>query len=218
MAAHLGLTIVYNLPSNPARQQVAPLLDAYIGRYFAQNWRMFAPTPASSNLSVLAVCLAEDEFDRVLHERAAGAPLELGERWVDLTAPLVRGHQGARFSAYDRLGRAQITAARGVASLPGHLELATRSCHKGDEIACEIVESEIRAWREGSSEYLRRVASSYCLATAPQSAGVALAVREYRAIPWSKRLDSDATPERTDRPLGVFELAGDVMPAPIYRP
>lgn len=218
VAAHVALTVAYNLPANPARQAMAPLLDGYIGRYFAQNWRLFAPNPASNNLSVLTVCLDPGE-----HEALAGAPSEsaalaLTDRWVDITRPLVRGHQGSRLSAYDRLGRAQISAARGATALPPFLELTAISCKKGDDTACASIDEVLPIWHDGATNYLVRVASSYCAAVAPATSGVALAVRERRAVPWSQRHDPEVTGERVDRWLGTFAVADDVMPAPIYRP
>lgn len=216
VAMHLALTVAYNMPANPARQAVAPLLDAYIGRYFAQNWRLFAPNPASNNLSVVTVCLDSAEYEALAELPRESVAFALDGRWVDITRPLVLGHQRSRLSAYDRLGRAQIAAARGATSLPLFLELPAAACRKGGEAACSKVARVVELWHESAASYLARIASSYCTAVAPRSGAVALGIREGRAVPWSKRHDPEAEGKRIDRPLGIFPISSDVMPAPIY--
>lgn len=216
VATHLALTVAYNMPANPARQAITPILDGYIGQYFAQNWRLFAPNPASNNLSVVTACLEPGEYEEFADAPRDSVASALEGRWVDITRPLVLGHQRSRLSAYDRLGRAQIAAARGATSLPLFLELTAVSCRKGGEAACSKILEVTEFWQKSAADYLARVASSYCAAVAPGSAGLALEIRERRAVPWSKRHDPDAEGKRLDRWLGTFVISSDVMPAPIY--
>lgn len=212
VVVHVGLVAIHNMPDNPARQSMASVLDGYVGRYFSQNWRLFAPNPAASDLGVLVACLGADGM--AVHA-VEGAPAP-ADGWIDISAPLVEGHQRARLSAYDRLARAQINAARSAISVPLHLLLPARSCSHGDDAACEQVEPEIERWQHSSGGYLARVASSYCLATAPGSIGVAVAVRERKAIPWSQRNDPAVVRTEDDIYVGTFPIADAILPAPVY--
>lgn len=216
VATHLALTVAYNMPANPARQAITPILDGYIGQYFAQNWRLFAPNPASNNLSVVTTCLESAEYEAFADSPPESVALALEDRWVDITKPLILGHQRSRLSAYDRLGRAQIAAARGATSLPLFLELTAVACRKGGEAACSKIAEVTEIWQKSAASYLARVASSYCAAVAPGSGGLALEIRERRAVPWSKRHEPEAEGKRIDRWLGTFVISTDVMPAPIY--
>ena len=213
VAAHLGLTALYVTPDNPLRAEFAPVLTASIGRFFSQDWRLFAPSPADTNLTVLVSCL-----NGPLAAAAGSAPdagLDASEPggWVDLTTPLVRAHQRSRLSAYERLNRAQQTAARIAASLPGQLLPWRKACDHGDQASCEWVEAETERHQRAAREYLARTAASYCRAAAPGAAAVGLRLRRQGPVPWSQRGGTRAPPAPTDVDLGVFPVPGELLAA-----
>jgi hypothetical protein len=213
--SHVVLTALYNLPHNPMRQALRPLLDPTIGMHFSQNWRLFAPNPATSDLSLLVGCIDEPTLGELQGRAATGEKVRYEGQWRDLTAPLWAHHQGNRFSAYDRLSRPQNNGVRTYMQAGGDVELWGRACRQGDQAACEQLELQLEGYRHVALASLVRVASSYCHATAPASAAVALRVREKKAVPWSKRHDG-TEPEVADGDLGVFPIVSDVMPAHFY--
>lgn len=200
VALHLGLTALYVTPDNPVRAQAGPLLGATIGRFFSQDWRLFAPTPADTHTAVLVACEAAAL-------QSAGSPPAV---WADLTTPLVRAHQRSRLSAYERLNRAQQTAARIAASLPTDLIPWRKACEHGDEVSCEWVNAETRRHQEAARQYLARTAASYCRAVAPDASTVAVRLRRFGPVAWSKR-GTGPRPEPTDHDLGVFPISADLM-------
>lgn len=214
VAVHLLLTVAYNAPDSPAKQALSPALEATIGRWFPQNWRMFAPDPARSNVSVIVACLSAEGLTERQGSTETASTAWAGP-WVDISAPLARAHQNSRLSAYDRFLRAQDAAARNVLADPHGIEAWVKSCKKGDTSACTFADETRRAWKRSSTRYLVRVASSYCRAVAPSSAGVGLRIRDRPAVPWSKRQTETEMPA-SELPLGFFPIAEDVMPSPMF--
>jgi hypothetical protein len=72
VTAHLLATFLYNAPANPVSRRFAAPVSWWMDPVFQQNWRLFAPDPASENVSVWA--------------RASLSPDGRVTGWVDLSA------------------------------------------------------------------------------------------------------------------------------------
>ncbi len=216
VAGHLALTVAFNLPDNPLKQRMTPVLDATIGTYFSQNWRLFAPTPASSDVSLVVGCATAREFDALAARHQAGEDVGFEGPWVDITAPLWSRHQQARLSAYDRISRAQANAGRAYLQGPVGVETWWKACEKGEPGVCERLDQVLRGFRLQQTAEMVRVGSSYCRSRSDDVAGVALRVRERKAIPWSERF-AGIEPEVTEVYLGIYPPDHTVALAPVYR-
>lgn len=211
----LTLTAAYNMPDNPLRQQLAPVLDVAFGTILAQNWRLFAPQPASSDVSMVVGCVPPDELAQMIARHQAGEPVDYEGRWVDITAPLWTHHQRNRLSAYDRLSRAQANAGRSFLQGPIGIDSYWHACKLGETWACERLDLGLANYRLIQLAEMIRLASSYCRQVEPGTAGVALRVRERKAVPWSRRHDDDVG-ETADAYLGVYPIDSQIAAATVY--
>jgi len=213
LATHFSLTVLYNLPLNPLKVQHLRLLNGTIGRYFPQNWSLFAPNPLATDDALLARCLSREETDA----RADGGELPT-DGWYDLSTPYWRNHQRNRFSAYDRLIRPQTGAMRQY--MTGGLPLApyAESCQKGWTEACDFYKKGLARSRDVSGRMLGRIGSAFCRDTGSSTAfaAVALRMRETPANPWSKRYETNRTSR--DIELGVYPIDSRVATTHLYRP
>ncbi|MFZ5440721.1 MAG: DUF5819 family protein [Myxococcota bacterium] len=215
--AYLLLTVVYNLPPSPGRSSAQALLDATMGRFFPQNWRLFGPEPVAENVAVLVSCIGPADFDELQLREQAGVSTDWAGPWVDLTTPLIEAHQRSRLSAYDRLSRVLTSAARMGSGVPAEFQLVSSACEHGDQLACESLTLQVENVRKVSRKYIARIAGSYCKQVEPAAVAVGLRVRKRPAIKWSKRHES-ATPDPTDVGFGLFPIPADVAPATIFQP
>lgn len=99
LVAHFTLIIIYVLPTNPAQDTLEPFFDATIGKYFSQDWSLFAPDPISADYALLVRPLSRNEF--AITQRQ-GLP---NDGWYDLSSPLWTKFQSNRFSAYKTVFR-----------------------------------------------------------------------------------------------------------------
>lgn len=203
-AAYFVLTAVYCFPLNPLKERVEPFLDATIGRYFSQNWGLFAPTPVNANHVLLIQCLPPQE--------SAPSPDRLpADQWTDITTPLILGHQGNRFSAYDRVGRTHMNLMRlylfGGPGVAPYIE----ACEKGDHDACSVANDGLKAAHATIGPRLAMVASSVCRAgtNTSNATHVAIRIRQVPVRPWSKRSQSQDM-AATDFDVGTFPVDRDV--------
>lgn len=211
---HIGLTVAYNFPDNPLRQRFAWLLDATVGTYFQQNWRLFAPEPASADTSIVVGCVDGPNAARLQAAFEAGEEVEWDGQWVDITAPLWTRHQQARLSAYDRISRHQANAARAFLHGQAGFESWFKACANGQTEVCERIDQLWLGYRVLNLQKITRVASSYCRSMMDEPVGLALRIRERAPVPWSDRFFGVA--ETADADLGFIPIDADVDPAPVY--
>ncbi|MGM0941291.1 MAG: DUF5819 family protein [Bacillota bacterium] len=90
---HLGLTLIYNTPSNPLKAKYNNYISFYMDPLFTQNWKLFAPTPVtnSSEFYVKAKLKTEDGV------KTTG--------WIDLVNYMIDKNYDNRFTPYNRLLR-----------------------------------------------------------------------------------------------------------------
>ena len=212
LALHFALTFLYVMPVNPVSLELQGLVQGTIGRFFAQNWRLFAPNPLSSDQIVLANCLDDAEAKAGLDGTLPS------DGWFDLSTPVWNRYHEDRFSAYDRLSRPATNAARAFLSGGTYVAPWYESCQRGNQEACKVFEEQVTQTREAASLVLQRVGSSFCLEAEPDkpSTHVALRLRQESAVPWSKRDDASFEPTSTDAELGIYPIVDWVVPSGLY--
>jgi hypothetical protein len=206
VGVHFTLTVCYVMPLNPITMRYHGLLMNTIGRFFRQNWSLFAPTPVQNNQRMLV---------RVLNSKeASGVSLPI-DGWYDLTSPLIARHQQNRFSAYDRLNRTQANALRDYYTGGIRLRLWLDACQRGSREACRHYQDGLNAERGYNGDLLRLAASAFCKDIHAQCTKVAVRLRETPVAPWSARNSGRAMPTR-DFEVAVFDVAPEVVPSGIY--
>lgn len=212
LVAHFSMSALYVLPPTPLRISLDSTLNQTIGRYFAQNWSLFAPTPISSNIALIVRPLDAGEVQAAL----AGSCPTGG--WYDVSTPAWHESQRQRFSAYDRLVRPQSNVVRAfMGGIPRAL-FWKAACERGDSAACREYSRILLGTRVQSAPLLQRIASSACLSISSGKrlpVGVAVRVRITDAVPWSKRVGGRQP--TADFDLGVFPITRDVVPSPVVR-
>jgi len=212
LVVHFALTVVYVMPLNPMNAAMQPLLDATIGTYYSQNWRLFSPEPLARNYALLIRPLSG--------EQAAAASKSLpSDGWFDVTTPFWVRFQRNRFSAYDRLTRPQVNALLNWLTGGSALETWQQSCHMGDTEACAFFEEQLRLVRMQEAGLLAKAASAFCKDVAELCRGathVALRAHEEAGVVWSQRY-SAATPVIHEMDLGVYPIDTNVASPGIYR-
>jgi len=171
------LSLVYTLPLNPIKIGLNPLVTLTVGKYFQQNWSLFAPNPISENITLFIAPLKSGELhrDEVL-------------AWMDVTTPLLEHFRQNRFSGYERIGRAQLGALRLYMGNDPQLIPWQRACDNGDATSCHVRDLIRDYDRKIALSSLQRVGSSICnqLYDANQK-GFALGYKIVDSIEWSQR-------------------------------
>ncbi len=212
LVCHVTLTAAYCLPYNPMSATLSPILQPTIGRFFMQNWRLFAPDPVSSNYDVLVHCLDGDQAARALR-----GELPTGD-WQNLSQPMWTAFHRNRFGAYDRLSRPLNNAVRQYLFGPADLSTMWKSCTRGADVDCELSKQAYELAQKDAAPMLQRVGSSYCRARtdADSFTAVALRVRETKPTPWSQRYES--RPRTVEEyAVGVFPIDPHQIPGEVYR-
>ena len=210
LLVHFALTIVYVMPVTPLKIELQPILSATIGRYFNQNWSLFAPNPVSTNEKLLVKCLTVMEVEKGPANGLTAA------NWHDLSTPFWQAFQGNRFSAYERLARPGSNAMRTY--LTGGLGLSPwgEACRKGDSDACVVYQADLKAAREQSIRLLRLIGSSFCKAFAAgalEIRGVAFQIEVSQVRRWSRRDIKEDAPSYFA--IGAFPISDDVVEFPV---
>lgn len=84
---HYSLLFIYCMPENPIQYIFQSQINTYTDTFFSQNWRLFAPNPATTNniISARATSTPEDQDGQYTS-------------WVDLITPLISAVQANRFT------------------------------------------------------------------------------------------------------------------------
>ncbi len=53
LGIHFLIISAYHMPDNPIKHQYKKQINAYINPFFTQEWKLFAPNPIASNMSIL---------------------------------------------------------------------------------------------------------------------------------------------------------------------
>lgn len=146
LAWHFALTGLFVLPNNPIKT-VTAMDRQYIGRYFYQDWGLFAPDPVQRDMLVYVQCVGDN------HSTPA----------LDITTGLWESRRRNPFSASDRLSRVHTNYAFALIS-PGRQETPLIGfCRDNpDEEICTTMETERNERRSNVEEGMTRLASAFC--------------------------------------------------------
>lgn len=90
---HFSLTLVYNAPSNPVKAKYNDEINLYIEPVFTQNWKLFAPTPVTTNSHFYVQAKLQTDQGVIT------------TGWLDILDYMVEENQKNRFTPYNRLLR-----------------------------------------------------------------------------------------------------------------
>lgn len=152
LAVHFFLTFLYVLPTTPVEQILEPFIDATIGRFFNQNWDLFAPNPIDTDYALLVRPLTNNEL-KIVNVRAVP-----NGGWYDVSSPIWT-QLGHPFAAYVKLSNVITNATSSYdyshdqESLTLLIRFASAFCKatrrdKANYIALAIRERHSRAWPE----------------------------------------------------------------------
>lgn len=144
LAVHFVLTLIYVSPPNPIKT-LTNLPQKYVGRFFYQDWGLFAPNPISMDIRVLVSCLA-DGYDPT-------PPLDIN-----------RGFLERRYlNGYDRVNRVAANYAYSRITLYRSQMPYTKLCTQTpDHPDCNVFRFTDEERKNAAEEGLRRVASAFC--------------------------------------------------------
>jgi hypothetical protein len=207
---HFALTLVYVSPLNPLKMLLRPLVYTTIGVYFPQNWNFFAPSPLSVNYTLLVRPLQAQDL-----ASASGGRLP-ADGWYDITAPLWSAFQKNRFSAYDRLARAQSAGIRTYLGSSPELDSWVDACKNGDGDACTFTQRQSQISRAGAASLLSKVASAFCNERFLNQNVTSVALRIRRETPpsWSQRYTGKPIAE--DINVGIFPIDRTIAASGVY--
>lgn len=209
LIVHFILTMLYVYPDNPIKGTLQPLLDATIGRYFAQSWVLFAPEPDNTDVVLLVRPLSREEYALV---QAKGLP---SDGWYDLSSPLWTKLQNSRFSAYGKLARAVSKPLYSYFEIIDDQKVLSASFKDTNGQQAVYTYHDVP---QGYQEQLMvRAASIFCKDIGRTSARyVALMARQIFSKPWSQRTTSVPQVVKTTL-LGVYPVDRSVENAHIYQ-
>ncbi|GAA0437630.1 hypothetical protein GCM10008934_28770 [Virgibacillus salarius] len=175
---HFLFTAIYLAPFNPVKAKFGFIINGYMEPLFSQNWRLFAPNPASTNNQFL-----------VRAELANGETTE----WINLTSFMIEKNYKNRFTPYNRLVRIQrgaFTALHQKDDITMKLSEKVEEKKLNKEDFDYILDNEmIKEQREDGIDILNRYAQSYVSSLYPGEdiARTQLIVRQTEATPYSEQ-------------------------------
>jgi hypothetical protein len=153
LVVHFALTFLYVSPSTPIEEILEPFLNATIGRFFNQNWDLFAPNPTDTDYALLVRPLSNDEL------KVAKVKHVPNDGWYDVSSP-VWGQLDHPFAAYVKLSNILTNATssydynRDQESLTLLVRFASAFCksiglNNANYVALSIRERHSKPWPEG---------------------------------------------------------------------
>ena len=164
---HFALTIVYVMPVTPIKLEHKKLLDATVGKFFYQDWRLFAPNPIANNAELIVKCGSAD--------------------WMNITKPLLENLQNNRLTPAGRVERVHGGAIRLFLNTTSGAETWQKACQRGDKTACKKYKKLSNEFSERGKKMLVRIGSVYCKIANETAQEVSLRIRHNKHIKWSER-------------------------------
>ena len=198
LTVYLSLTALYVSPINPIKTQINTH-NVVIGKFFYQDWGLFAPNPVASNTEVHVQCLSPTYVTRM----------------TNISRGLWERHQQNRISPYDRLGRVIGNYAHGVFSISRQEVTLRHECDKNPSgESCRRSKQLRKDSVDFATQGLKRVAASFCSdqhkATGKSFDQAQIYLSSQDVQPWSKRYQSPPVARFVD--LGKHNLPN--LPAP----
>ncbi|TGE18302.1 DUF5819 family protein [Hymenobacter elongatus] len=91
LAVHFAIIGLHLMPDNPIKHQYADQIRGYVYPYFGQSWKLFAPNPVNSNLSIMI------QFQDYKNGKAASS------QWLDICKPLIDERRNNFWSPSQRI-------------------------------------------------------------------------------------------------------------------
>ncbi|WP_027954895.1 DUF5819 family protein [Halobacillus kuroshimensis] len=201
---HLVITALYLTPFNPVKAKYSFAVNAYMEPLFSQNWRLFAPNPASTNNQFM-----------VRAQFADGGTSD----WLDLTTFMIDKNQANRFTPYNRLVRIQRGA---FTSLYQTDEVTLKISQKIEEKNLDredydhLLENERTQKKdEYAQEALNRYAQSYVRSVYPEKdiEKTQIIMQETKAVPFSEK---DNEQYEREQQLHEFKWVDFVEVSPVF--
>ncbi|WP_107839838.1 DUF5819 family protein [Metasolibacillus meyeri] len=182
---HFTVTLIYNTPSNPIKAKYNQQINFYMEPLFTQNWKLFAPTPVSTN----------SQFYVKAKIQSADGVTTTG--WLDMLDYMVENNQANRFTPYNRLLRIPRSAYSLRLERDETIQKIISKVHEGklDQEKYEklIVNEEKDAQVEMSNKLVNRFAEAHLKSAYPDSDILEFKVLlvETSPVPFSKNGVSD---------------------------
>ncbi|SDC07701.1 DUF5819 family protein [Shouchella lonarensis] len=180
---HFANTILFNSPLNPVKAKYSQHVFQYMDPLFMQNWRLFAPNPATNNNDFYVRAKLKD-----------GDEVQVTD-WIDLTSHMIERNQANRFTPYNRIVRIQ----RGAVTMMGEdddlLVTLHRKSDQNEEAKQTLndLENEERMTERQAfaDKLLTRYAQAYLRSLYPEKELVETQIMllDTKAVPFSKKDD-----------------------------
>ncbi|MNW31643.1 hypothetical protein D3C74_85700 [compost metagenome] len=204
---HFFLVFLHAGPINPISVALKSVTDNYVGRFFQQNWHLFAPQPMTQNLKL---------YVRVKYTDIGSKEINVSE-WYDVTEPMIRTNEETLFSPYNRIIRIGSGYIHQL-YIGGKDELTYKLIEKNSDK--EDAQNKIYSSLEEDSEHIENILYRYASAFAKKEFSEA-EIREVQfmtsiadAVPYSKRNDSSFKPEETTVVFDWKGVVDDVVQLP----
>ncbi|MCD0175656.1 hypothetical protein IHN32_06805 [Deinococcus sp. 14RED07] len=173
--AYFALTALYVTPINPIKTQTN-IHNMFIGKFFYQDWGLFAPNPVASNTEVHVQCLAPQYVTHMMN----------------ISQGLWERHRQNRVSSYDRLGRVVGNYAHSVFSISRQEVILRRECDSNPQSGSCFRSRQLRQDSiDFATQGLTRVAASFCndqgRATGKHFDHAQIFLSTQAVRPWSQR-------------------------------
>lgn len=183
LVVHFFFVFLHAGPLNPVAVSFKSATDGYVGRFFQQNWHLFAPEPMTQNLKL---------YVRVKYKER-DSPKTVMSNWYDVTGPMIKTNKATLFSPYNRMLRIGSGYIHQL-YIGGKDDLTYKLMDKISEE--EKASKEINVSLEKDSKQVEQIIYRYASAFAKREfSGVELTEVQFMtsvsdAIPYSKRGDS----------------------------
>ncbi|MPY67938.1 hypothetical protein F8S09_14850 [Deinococcus sp. SDU3-2] len=143
---YFAATALFVSPANPIKTQTN-VHNQIIGKYFYQDWGLFAPNPISSSVEVHLQCLSNTKVTHL----------------INVSKGIWQRHQKNRVSPYDRIGRVLGNYGHSIISVSRQEVLASQECSNDPGSgACKRSKRLRKSAVDFATRGLTRVASGFC--------------------------------------------------------
>lgn len=203
-ATHFVLSALFVAAPNPLHS-LTNLHKTYIGRWFYQDWGLFAPDPIAIDVSLYGQCLGPDGNSQV----------------VNLTAPVWQARKENPFSKYDRLSRVLTYQPLGVIQYERYQVPYAKYCQENsEEAACKAIEADEQMRSDYESRANYALVTSFCHDLEDITGASYDRVKAWVGVsnvkPWSERYSTEPVKE-TLYIVGESEMIPEVAGFGIWR-
>ncbi|WP_338532727.1 DUF5819 family protein [Paenibacillus peoriae] len=207
LMVHFFFIFLHAGPLNPVSVSLKSVTDNYVGRFFQQNWHLFAPQPMTQNLKL---------YVRVKY-KGEGSTKTVISNWYDVTEPMIRTNETTVFSPYNRMLRIGSGYIHQL-YIGGKDDLTYKLMEKISKK--DNVAKEINAFLEKDSDQVEQIIYRYASAFAKREflkheiTDVQFMTSISDAIPYSKRDDLHFKVKEDNVVYGWKGVVKDVVELP----